>query len=139
VERIEHYCGGAWTVTNLWLFGKTRHSQRSIDPRQTLVAPVLTAPEELVLAMEVAMAFDLDETMVRHPLQDSSVYVEDEAEQARSQGDLLIDVTHKLQEARSEATGLNDKLFLYFIDMAIFHACEVLANQSDLGEHEKWN
>jgi hypothetical protein len=121
------------------LFGKTRHLRKSIDPRQTLVAPALTASEELTAVMEVAVAFDLDETTERYPPQESSGYVEDEAEQARSKSDILIEIAQKLQEARSEARGLNDKLFLYFIDMAIYHACEVLENQSDLGEREKWN
>ncbi len=59
--------------------------------------------------------------------------------QTRTQADILADVTIKLQEARSEARGLNDKLLLYFIDMAVFHACETLTNQSDLGEREKWS
>jgi hypothetical protein len=89
--------------------------------------------------MEVAVTFDLDETVEQFPIQESSVYVEDRAEQTRSRSDLLTEVTHKLQEARSDARGLNDKLFLYFIDMAIFHACDMLTNQSDLGEQEKWN
>ena len=53
--------------------------------------------------------------------------------------DIFADVAIKLQEARSEARGLNDKLLLYFIDMAVFHACETLTNQSDLGEREKWS
>jgi hypothetical protein len=89
--------------------------------------------------MEVAVTFDLDETVEQFPIQESSVYVEDRAEQTGSRSDLLTEVTHKLQEARSDARRLNDKLFLYFIDMAIFHACDMLTNQSDLGEHEKWN
>jgi len=38
-----------------------------------------------------------------------------------------------------EAQDLNDKLFLYSMDVAIYHACERLANQSDLGEREKWS
>jgi hypothetical protein len=53
--------------------------------------------------------------------------------------DLLLDVTNRLQEARCDAQELNDKLFLYFMDMAIYHACDRLANQSELGEREKWN
>jgi hypothetical protein len=92
-----------------------------------------------MIEMEFAVTFDLDESVEQSPIQDSPAYVEDQAEQAGSRSDLLIQVTHKLQEARSEATGLKDKLFLYFIDMAIFHACETLTNQSDLGEREKWN
>jgi hypothetical protein len=56
-----------------------------------------------------------------------------------SQTDNLVDVTNKLAEARVEAEELNDKLFLYLIDLAIFHAHEVLESQSDLGEHEKWS
>jgi hypothetical protein len=52
--------------------------------------------------------------------------------------DALIDVADKLGEARQEAEGLNDRLFLYLIDVALFHACEKLAKQSDLGEREKW-
>ena len=55
------------------------------------------------------------------------------------QTDHLTGITNKLGEARLEAEELNDKFFLYLIDMAIFHAHEVLEHQSDLGEHEKWS
>jgi hypothetical protein len=55
------------------------------------------------------------------------------------QRDVLVDVTNKLGELRVEAKGLNDRLFLYMIDVAIFHAHEMLERQSDLGEHEKWS
>ncbi len=55
------------------------------------------------------------------------------------QADTLVDVTNKLGEVRVEAEGLNDRLFLYMIDLAIFHAHEMLERQSDLGEHEKWS
>jgi hypothetical protein len=53
--------------------------------------------------------------------------------------DILVDVANKLGEARVEARGLNDRLLLYMIDVAIFHAHEMLERQSDLGEHEKWS
>jgi hypothetical protein len=53
--------------------------------------------------------------------------------------DHLTDITNKLGEARLEAEGLNDRFFLYLIDVAIFHAHEMLEQQSDLGEHEKWS
>ena len=53
--------------------------------------------------------------------------------------DILADVTNKLGEARVEAKELNDRLLLYMIDVAIFHAHEMLERQSDLGEHEKWS
>jgi hypothetical protein len=59
--------------------------------------------------------------------------------EAQRQIDTLVDVTNKLGEARLEAGGLNDKLLLYLIDAAIFHANEALEKQSDLGEHEKWS
>ena len=55
------------------------------------------------------------------------------------QTDILVDVTNRLEEVRSEAKGLNDRLFLYMIDVAIFHAHEMIERQSDLGEHEKWS
>ena len=55
------------------------------------------------------------------------------------QTDILVDVTNKLGEARVEAKELNDRLFLYMIDVAIFHAHEMIERQSDLGEHEKWS
>ena len=55
------------------------------------------------------------------------------------QSDILVDVTNKLGEARVEAKELNDRLLLYMIDVAIFHAHEMLVRQSDLGEHEKWS
>jgi hypothetical protein len=83
--------------------------------------------------------FDLDAGTEQSFIQESPVYVEDRASQARTQMDILLDVTNKLQEARCEAQDLNDKLFLYFMDMALYHACEKLTNQSDLGEQEKWN
>jgi hypothetical protein len=51
----------------------------------------------------------------------------------------LTGITNKLGEARLEAEELNDKFFLYLIDVAIFHAHEMLEHQSDLGEHEKWS
>ena len=55
------------------------------------------------------------------------------------QTDHLADITNKLGEARLEAEELNDKFFLYLIDVAIFHAHEMQEHQSDLGEHEKWS
>jgi hypothetical protein len=55
------------------------------------------------------------------------------------QTDCLTGITNKLGEARLEAEELNDKFFLYLIDVAIFHAHEMLEHQSDLGEHEKWS
>jgi len=79
----------------------------------------------------------LNESREQLLIEEYRVYGEELERQARSQADILMDVTNKLQEARLEARGLNDKLFLYFIDMAIFHACEKLTNQSDLGEQEK--
>ncbi len=83
--------------------------------------------------------FDLDGSTEHSVIQESPVYVEGQVRQPRSQTDILIDVTNKLQEARCEAQELSDKLFLYFMDTAIYHACERLTNQSDLGEREKWN
>ncbi len=85
------------------------------------------------------MSLNLDESREQLLIAEYHVYAEDLERLARSQSDVLTDVTNKLQEARLEARGLNDKLFLYFIDMAIFHACETLTNQSDLGEREKWS
>jgi hypothetical protein len=55
------------------------------------------------------------------------------------QADNLTDIANKLGEARLGAEGLNDKFFLYLIDVAIFHAHEMREHQSDLGEHEKWS
>ncbi len=85
------------------------------------------------------MSLNLDESREQLLIEEYRVYGEELERQARSQADILMDVTNKLQEARLEARELNDKLFLYFIDMAIFHACEMLTNQSDLGEREKWS
>jgi hypothetical protein len=72
-------------------------------------------------------------------VQESPVYVEDQAGQTRSQMDILLDVINKLQDVRSDAQDLNDKLFVYFIDMALYHACERLADQSDQGKRNKWD
>jgi hypothetical protein len=55
------------------------------------------------------------------------------------QADCLTDIANKLGAARLEAEGLNDKFFLYLIDLAIFHAHEMHEHQPDLGEHEKWS
>jgi hypothetical protein len=85
------------------------------------------------------VSLNMDESREPLLLGEYHVYVEDLGRQARSQSDILMDVTNKLQEARLEARGLNDKLLLYFIDTAIFHACETLDNQPDLGEQEKWS
>ena len=85
------------------------------------------------------MSLNLDESRAHLPIEEHRVYAEELENQTRTQADILTDVTIKLQEARSEAQGLNDKLLLYSIDMAVFHACETLTNQSDLGEREKWS
>jgi hypothetical protein len=57
----------------------------------------------------------------------------------RPQTETLVDIFDKLAQARLQAERLNDKLFLYLLDVAIFRAHEVLEKQSDLGEHEKWS
>jgi hypothetical protein len=85
------------------------------------------------------MSLNLHQSREQLPIEEYRVHVKERENQTRTQADNLVDVTNKLQEARSEARGLNDKLLLYFIDMAIFYACETLANQSDLGEREKWS
>ena len=85
------------------------------------------------------MSLNLDESRERPLIDEYRVYVDDLERQANSEADVLTDITNKLQEVRQEARALNDKLFLYFIDMAIFHACEKLTDQSDLGEREKWS
>jgi hypothetical protein len=55
------------------------------------------------------------------------------------QTDNLVDVTDKLAQARLQAEQLNDRMFLYLIDVAILHAHEVLEKRSDLGERDKWS
>jgi hypothetical protein len=55
------------------------------------------------------------------------------------QADTLAGVTDKLAQARLQAKGLDDKLFLYLIDTAIFHAQEMLEKQTELVEREKWS
>jgi len=82
------------------------------------------------------VSLNLDESREQLLIEEYRVYGEELERQARSQADILMDVTNKLQEARLEARELNDKLFLYFIDMAIFHACEMLTNQSDLAQFD---
>ena len=84
------------------------------------------------------MVFDLREDQEQIPNQEFEASIAEQGRQARLQTDTLIDVADKLGEARQEAQGLNDRLFLYLIDAAIFHACDKLTNQSDLGEQEKW-
>jgi hypothetical protein len=89
--------------------------------------------------MEVSVSVDLDQNREQIMIEYSRPYVEDHELQPRNRTDILTDVAEKLQETRLQAFGLNDKLFLYFIDMAIFHASEMLTNQPDLGEQEKWS
>jgi hypothetical protein len=87
---------------------------------------------------EVPMVFDLRENHEQIPRQEFEAAIAEQGRQTSLQTDTLIDVADKLGEARQEAQGLNDRLFLYLIDAAIFHACEKLTKQSDLGEQEKW-
>jgi len=84
------------------------------------------------------MIFGLRENQEQIPSQEFEAAVAEQGRQTRLQTDTLIDVTDKLGEARQKAEGLNDRLLLYLIDVAIFHACEKLSKQSDLGEQEKW-
>ena len=44
-----------------------------------------------------------------------------------SSADILVEVTYRLGNARSAAQKLPHKDLLYFIDMAIFQACEILS------------
>ena len=55
------------------------------------------------------------------------------------QTDTLVDVSDKLAQARLQAEQLNDRPFLYLIDVVMLYAHEMLEKQSDLGEHEKWS
>lgn len=82
---------------------------------------------------------DWDAGAQRPPVQESPADGEDQASQARSQMDSLLAVANKLQEARCDAQDLNDRLLLYFVDMALYHVCERLTGQSDRGAPEKWN
>jgi hypothetical protein len=84
------------------------------------------------------MVFDLRENPEQIPNQEFEASVAEQGRQSSLQTDALIDVADKLGRAREEAEGLNDRLFLYLIDVALFHACEKLTKQSDLGEQEKW-
>jgi hypothetical protein len=51
--------------------------------------------------------------------------------ESRTQLDALRDVIHGLKEARVDAEKLNDELLLYFIDMAIRHASNILIDRLD--------
>jgi hypothetical protein len=88
--------------------------------------------------MEIALSFDLGKSSEQILRQEFIANIEEKGRQTRSQTDALIGVTEKLREARLEARGLNDRSLLYLIDVAIFQAYETLANQSDLGERDKW-
>ena len=48
-----------------------------------------------------------------------------------SNTDILVEVTYKLGAARSAAQGLLDRELLYFIDMAIFQACQMVSSVRD--------
>jgi hypothetical protein len=48
--------------------------------------------------------------------------------------DILTEVTYKLGAARSAAQRLLDRDLVYFIDMAIFQACEMLSSVRDTTE-----
>jgi hypothetical protein len=39
-----------------------------------------------------------------------------------SQADLLLDVIYSLKEARLDASAINDRMLVYFLDMTILHA-----------------
>ena len=74
--------------------------------------------------MEVVVSFDLDEREEQVLIEPSHKHIKDQ---------LLMGVTDKLQEARLQALEVNDRLFIYLIDVAIFYACETLTNHPDLG------
>jgi hypothetical protein len=52
-------------------------------------------------------------------------------QERQTQLDALRDVIHGLKEARVDAEKLNDELLLYFIDMAIRYASNMLIDQLD--------
>jgi hypothetical protein len=45
-----------------------------------------------------------------------------------SENEVVIDIANTLKIARSLAQTCSERTLLYFIDMAIFEACEVLAS-----------
>ena len=49
-----------------------------------------------------------------------------------TEADILLEVSHKLQQARQTAQDSCDRVLLYFIDMAISHVSEALRNHLDL-------
>lgn len=54
-----------------------------------------------------------------------------------SSTDILVEVTYKLGAARSAAQRLPDRDLLYFIDMAIFQACETLSSVRDETDYDR--
>ena len=50
----------------------------------------------------------------------------DNQHEVRSEGDILVEVGDALGKIREIAQESRDKMLLYFIDMAIFQACESL-------------
>jgi hypothetical protein len=83
--------------------------------------------------------FNLDERAGRILIHEHKVRIGSDRISNYPQADTLVDITDKLAQARLQAEGLNDKLFLYLIDTAIFHAQEVLEKQTELVEREKWS
>jgi hypothetical protein len=90
------------------------------------------------LAEDLSM-FNLNEAGGQIPIHEHRFSIGSDRISTHPHAATLVDVTAKLARARRQAEGLNDKLFLYLIDTAIFHAHEVLDKQTELGEHEKWS
>ena len=53
-----------------------------------------------------------------------------------SEADILLEVSHNLQQARQTAQNSCDKILLYFIDMAISQVRDSLRNCLDLNFRE---
>ncbi len=55
-----------------------------------------------------------------------------EIKRTPTEADILLEVSHKLQQAHQAAQLSCDKVLLYFIDMAISHVGELLRSRLDL-------
>ncbi len=74
---------------------------------------------------------DDSERRIADPRSNNCIVVK-EIKRTPSEADILLEVSHKLQQAHQTAQLSCDKVLLYFIDMAISHVNETLRSHLDL-------
>lgn len=71
------------------------------------------------------------EQRIEH-LRANNCIVVKEIKRTSTEADVLLEVSHKLQQAHQAAQMSCDKVLLYFIEMAISHVGETLCSHLDL-------